>query len=127
MTTSTTGWTLLSTAAAFKAAYDRSDNKLIVFYFTQDNCPPCNIIAPLLAPWKTASAYSGCLFYEINESHYSNVPSDIEFSEITSFPAMKFYKNYENTDDGYIKFLHNSSVPLTMYSQAETFINANKS
>ncbi|KAF2069304.1 hypothetical protein CYY_009374 [Polysphondylium violaceum] len=123
---SATGWPLLLNSTFLATKYDRSDNKLIVIYFTKDDCPPCDVISPLLAPWLTDTQYSGVEFYEVNVSHFLNIPSDYEVSEVSSLPSMKFYKNYEATEDGYIKFLWKSAAPLSMYQDASTFLNANK-
>ncbi|KAF2070130.1 hypothetical protein CYY_008553 [Polysphondylium violaceum] len=126
--TSTTGFTLLTTGAEFIQKYNRSDNKLIVFYVTKDNCPPCDVLAPKIKKWKETAAYNNCEFYEINSSHFTRAtPDDIEFREITTFPSIKFYKNYVNTDDGYIAFFHNSADPQGMFLASDSFLVANKS
>ncbi|KAF2077986.1 hypothetical protein CYY_000710 [Polysphondylium violaceum] len=122
---SATGWPILLNSTFLASKYDRSDNKLIVIYFTKDDCPPCDILSPMLAPWLHNATYSSVEFYEVNFSHFLNIPSDYEALEVTSLPSIKFYRNYEATEDGYVKFLWQSSAPVLMYTKAFDFINVN--
>ncbi|KAF2077335.1 hypothetical protein CYY_001338 [Polysphondylium violaceum] len=122
---SATGWPLLRSSSAFETIYNRNDNQLIVIYFTKDNCPPCNVCAPLIGPLILNSTYANVQFFEINFSHFLNIPTDYEVLEVTSLPSVKFYRNYEATENGYIKFLWKSAAPMVMAQDTKKFLEAN--
>ncbi|KAL7527210.1 hypothetical protein ACHAXR_001854 [Thalassiosira sp. AJA248-18] len=71
------------------------NNHLVVLDFTADNCPPCQMIAPIYTDLSNLEEFTNVTFCKVNVSHYPEVAAHYD---VDGWPTFVLFKGGEVAD-----------------------------